>query len=44
MTPVFDAYNNIPHTATKIASKKFLNRIHVLININKRAKKKEESS
>ena len=42
MTPVLDAYNNNPHSITKIAPNKVDkdNEIQVLININKRAKKR----
>ena len=42
MTPVLDAYNNNPHSITKIAPIKVDkdNEIQVLMNINKRAKKK----
>ena len=41
MSPVFDAYNNSPHSATKIAPNKVNkdNEIQVLKNIDKRAKK-----
>ena len=42
MTPVLDAYNNSPHSTTKIAPNKVNkdNEIQVLMNISKRAKKK----
>ena len=41
MSPVLDAYNNSPHSTTKIAPNKVNkdNEIQVLMNINKRAKK-----
>ncbi len=41
MSPVFDAYNNSPHSTTKIAPDKVYkeNEIQVLMNINKSAKK-----
>ncbi len=41
MSPVLDAYNNSPHSATKIAPYKVNkdNEVQVLINISKRAKK-----
>ncbi len=41
MTPVLDAYNNSPHSITKIAPSKVNkdNEFQVLMNINKRAKK-----
>ena len=40
MNPVLDAYNNSPHSATKIAPNKVNkdNEVQVLMNINKRAK------
>ncbi len=40
-SPVLDAYNNSPHSTTKIAPNKVNkdNEIQVLMNINKRAKK-----
>jgi hypothetical protein len=42
VSPVLDAYNNSPHSTTKIAHNKVNkdNEIQVLMNINKRAKKK----
>ena len=42
VSPVLDAYNNSPHSATKIAPKKINkdNEIQALMNISKRAKKK----
>ncbi len=42
ITPVLDAYNNSPHSTTKIAPNKVNkdNEIQVLMNINKSAKKK----
>ena len=42
MTPVLDAYNNNPHSITKLAPNKVNtdNEIQVLMNISKRAKKK----
>ncbi len=41
--PVLDAYNNSPHSTTKIAPNKVNkeNEIRELMNISKRAKKKE---
>ena len=41
MNPVLDAYNNSPHSATKIAPNKVNkdNEVQVLMNISKRAKK-----
>jgi hypothetical protein len=41
VSPVLDAYNNSPHSTTKIAPNKINkeNEIQVLMNINKRAKK-----
>ena len=41
VSPVLDAYNNSPHSTTKIAPNKVNkdNEIQVLMNINKRAKK-----
>jgi hypothetical protein len=41
--PVLDAYNNSPHSKTKIAPNKINkeNEIQVLMNISKRAKTKE---
>jgi hypothetical protein len=42
ISPVLDAYNNSPHSTTKIAPNKVKkdNEIQVLMNIRKRAKKK----
>jgi hypothetical protein len=42
LSPVLDAYNNSPHSTTKIAPNKVNkeNEIQVLMNISKRAKKK----
>ena len=42
MSPVLDAYNNSPHSTTKIAPNKVNkeNEMQVLMNISKRAKKK----
>jgi hypothetical protein len=42
VSPVLDAYNNSPHSTTKIAPNKVTkdNDIQVLMNINKRAKQK----
>ncbi len=41
VSPVLDAYNNSPHSTTKIAPNKVNNdnEIQVLMNINKREKK-----
>ncbi len=43
VTPVLDAYNNSPHSATKIAPNKVdkENEIQALMNISKSAKKKK---
>ncbi len=43
VSPVLDAYNNSPHSTTKIAPNKVNkeNEIQVLMNISKRAKKRE---
>jgi hypothetical protein len=45
ISPVFDAYDNSPHSTTKIAPNKVNknNEIQVLMNINKRAKKKKSN-
>ncbi len=42
INPVLDAYNNSPHSTTKIAPNKVNkeNEIQVLMNISKRAKKR----
>ncbi len=42
ISPVLDAYNNSPHSTTKIAPNKVKkeNEIQVLMNISQRAKKK----
>jgi hypothetical protein len=41
--PVLDAYNNSPHSTTKVAPNKVSkdDEIQVLMNISKRAKKEE---
>ena len=41
MSPVLDAYNNSPHSTTKIAPNKVNkdNKVQVLMNISKRSKR-----
>ncbi len=43
VSPVLDAYNNSPHSTTKIAPNKVIedNEMQVSMNINKSEKKKE---